>query len=339
MYVKFCTNNERRARETVAIEARSAFNPLRQSSVIRMPTHLRKKTQKTQNQNPRRTRPGVFKRMINFFYRTCVALTLYFFTSIAACVQAADWPSEVVASYDISFAGFSVGSFDFRSTVNEHHYVLAGEANISAVFGAFEWRGLTRSDGVIIEKKPDPKSYAFDYQSSSNNGSVRLDFMMGHIIRSDISPYQPYTNQYVPLLSQHMRDVYDPVSAIMALTRSTPGHPCKRRIPIFDGRQRFDLVLSPMGTTQISEARPSGQPEDAYICKVMYVPLGGYIPNSQTQYMQNNSGMRIVLRKVPSANIYIPYQIRIPTIAGEALLSSRKVNIITAKRQRIALVH
>ncbi|MEN2494409.1 MAG: hypothetical protein TECD_00307 [Hyphomicrobiaceae bacterium hypho_1] len=259
--------------------------------------------------------------------------------SAKAKLRASNWPTEIVARYDISFAGFQVGSFDFRSSANSDRYSLVGEANVSAVFGAFKWTGSTYSYGRAEQERPDPVSYIFDYRSNINNGSVRLDFMKGHIIRSDVSPYQPHTDQHIPLHRKHMRDVYDPISAVMALTRSVTGHPCQQRIPIFDGKQRFDLVFIPGGRKKISEERPSGQPNLAHVCKIQYVPIAGYEPNSHIYYMMNNQDMRITLREVPSANLLAPYEVRIPTIAGEVVLSARIINIITAQRQRIALIH
>ena len=257
----------------------------------------------------------------------------------ASVATAAEWPSEVTARYDITFAGFNVGSFDFRSTVEGRRYALTGEARVSAVFGAFKWRALTSSSGNAVANKPAPKTYAFDYRSNSKAGSVRIGFMQGHITQNEVVPYVPYTASHVPLQAKHLRDVYDPISAVMALTRTASGHPCKRRIPIFDGKQRFDLVLSPAGRQKIKEARPSGQPGLAYVCKVQYLPLGGFKPNQQTKYMASNPGLRVVLREVPSAKLFIPYEVRVPTIAGEAVLRSRRVNIVTARRQRIALTH
>ncbi|MEM9355702.1 MAG: DUF3108 domain-containing protein [Pseudomonadota bacterium] len=257
-----------------------------------------------------------------------------------APASAADWPSQVIAKYDVAFAGFRIGSFNFRSDVGGKSYSLAGEAKVSAVFGAFKWRGFTRSSGQAVKNGPLPQNYAFDFQSNSKRGSVRLAFQKRRIVRSEVIPNKPYSNQHVPLLAQHLKNVFDPISAVMALTKVRNGeHPCRRRIPIFDGKQRFDLVLSPAGREQVRERRPSGQPDLAYVCRVNYVPLGGFKKNRQTQYMASNNNMRVVLRAVPSANIYIPYQVRVPTIAGEAVLSSRQVNIVTAQRQRIALIH
>ena len=252
---------------------------------------------------------------------------------------AAEWPSQVIAKYNVSFAGFTIGSLNFRSDVGPKGYSLAGEAKVSAVFGAFKWHGFTRSSGRAQRTRPAPRKYAFDYRSNSKKGSVRMSFKKGHVIKNQVVPHKPYSNKHAPLLGKHLRGVYDPISAVMLLTRATSGHPCKRRIPIFDGKQRFDLVLSPAGRTKIREARPSGQPELAYICQVRYVPIGGFKRNRQTKYMASNSGMRVVLRSIPSANLYIPYEVRVPTIAGEAVLLSKQVNIVTARRQRIALIY
>ena len=271
--------------------------------------------------------------------RSSTVLLALFVGMIPGGALAADWPSRVVAKYDVTFAGFHVGSLKFRSDVGANRYSLAGEAKVSAVFGAFKWQGKTRSSGRAARNSPRPAKYTFNYRSNSKSGSVRMAFQKGHIVRNEVVPYKPYSRKHAPLRAEHMQGVFDPISAVMALTRVSGAHPCKRRIPIFDGKQRFDLVLSPAGRARVKESQPSGQPELAYVCRVKYVPIGGYKKNRQTKYMAKNNGMRLILRAVPSAQIFVPYQVRVPTIAGEAVLTSRSIDIITAKRQRIALVH
>ena len=260
-------------------------------------------------------------------------------TAFAGVASAAEWPSQVIAKYDVSFAGFNIGSFNFRSDINSKGYALAGEAKVSAVFGALNWHGFTRSSGKTVRSRPAPNAYAFDYRSNSKRGSVRMKFKRGLVVKNEVKPKKPYSKKHAPLRREHLKGVYDPITAVMALTRARSGHPCRRKIPIFDGKQRFDLVFSPAGRTRVQESRPSGQPEMAYVCRVRYVPLGGFKRNRQTKYMAANDGMRVVLRAIPSAGLFIPYQVRVPTIAGEAILTSRKVNIVTARRNRIALIH
>ena len=47
------------------------------------------------------------------------------------------WPDRVVARYDISFAGFDIGHFEFASQVEGRTYSLRSSAKLSALLGAF----------------------------------------------------------------------------------------------------------------------------------------------------------------------------------------------------------
>ncbi|MGI9521366.1 MAG: DUF3108 domain-containing protein [Hyphomicrobiaceae bacterium] len=257
-----------------------------------------------------------------------------------SAASATEWPSNVVARYGISFAGFDVGTVKISSEVGPEGYTLVGQAKVSAVFGAFKWQAYSRSHGQASSTKPIPKKYALDYRGNSKRGAIRMAFEKGSVVAHKALPRKPYSKKHAPLRHAHLQDVYDPISALMAITRGVEGrHPCRRRIPIFDGRQRFDLVFKPAGRKRIREARPSGQPEIAYVCEVRYVPIGGHKKNKQTAFMAKNRGIRVVLRSVPSADLFIPHEIRVPTAAGLAVLSSKHVTITTSRRQRIALIY
>jgi hypothetical protein len=132
--------------------------------------------------------------------------------------------------------------------------------------------------------------------------------------------------------------VLDPLSAVMALTRAQSSSPCGRKISIFDGKQRFDLLFSFRRRERVPETRPSGQPGIGYVCRVRYIPIAGHRNNDETRQMAGNTGIEVALRPVPSANLLIPYKITIPTIAGAAVLTSQRVDITTAGMRQIALV-
>jgi hypothetical protein len=136
-----------------------------------------------------------------------------------------------------------------------------------------------------------------------------------------------------------LKSVLDPMTAILALSRGNTANPCARRISIFDGKQRFDLVFSFRRLENITEAQPSGQPHVAFVCRVQYIPVAGYRRNTETQTMAASNGIEVAFRPVPSANLLIPYQITIPTIVGSAVLSSQRVDIIAPGNRQIALVH
>lgn len=262
---------------------------------------------------------------------------------VCACssspVLADNFPPRVSATYRISFGGFDIGSFNFQSQLTPQGYVLQSHAELSALLGAFKWRGNSRSTGNLVQLDPKPSAYTFDYQANSKLGSVKMAFNGAGVTSNTVVPPQDPHPELIPLKEQHLKDVLDPLSAVMALTRVQGANPCGRKLSIFDGKQRFDLVMSFRRQQKIAETRPSGQPGFAFVCRVRYVPIAGYKMNNETKQMAANGGIEIALRPVPSANLLVPYQITVPTMAGSAVMTVQRVEIQTHNKGQIALMH
>jgi len=279
---------------------------------------------------------SIFKKA--FTYLACL-----FFSAAGAgswpAVAGEAWPASVRALYEIDLNGFNVGSFEFQSEAESQSYTLAASARLSVLLGAFTWKGDTRTFGTIVNQAPKPASFTFDFKSNLRAGSIRLGFSDGAVTDiANVPPPVP-TGPTVPLREQHLKGVVDPLSAIMVLSRAAAANPCDRRIPIFDGRERFDLLFSHKGEMRITEQTPSGQPDIAQVCRVRYLPIAGHTVDTETKYMASNSGIEVVLRPVPSANVFVPYQISIPTMAGSATIISKRVEIVSPGKPQIALLH
>ncbi len=265
-----------------------------------------------------------------------VAISLPF----AAPASAADlWPARVQALYDIDFNGINVGTFEFNSSHDGQNYTLNGAGRLSLLLGAIKWSGDTRTTGDMAANSTQPKSFTFGYAGTGKSGSTRMAFASNQVTQVLHEPPSPPKEGIVPVQQQHLKGVLDPLTAIMAVSRGTDGNPCDRRIPIYDGKARFDLVLSPRGMVRLSEQRPSGQPGEGYVCRVKYQPIAGHKADQETKYIAASEGIEIVLRPIPSANVFVPYKVTIPTMAGNATLTSRRVDITTPAHQQIALVH
>jgi hypothetical protein len=250
------------------------------------------------------------------------------------------WPTQITATYKVTFNGFEIGSFRFQSQISPQGYTLDGSAELSALLGAFQWKGVTRSSGTVQGDAPKPAGYTFDFKGNSKTGAVKMSFKEGSVANvSLVPPAKPPSPETVPVKDQHLKDVLDPLSAVMALLRGGMAQPCGRKLAIFDGKQRFDLLLSPRGQRRITETRPSGQPGLAFVCRVRYVPIAGYKMNEETKSMAESSGIEVALRPIPAANLLVPYEVTVPTIAGPAKLTSQRIEIETAGRGQIALVH
>ena len=249
------------------------------------------------------------------------------------------WPANVRAVYDINFNGFNVGTFEFQSQAEQQSYTLLGNARLSVLLGAFTWDGETRSFGLIVKQEPKPASFTFDFRSNLRAGSTKLGFANGVVTNIAHLPPEPPKPDVIPLREQHLKGVVDPLSAIMVISRGPSANPCDRRIPIFDGKERFDLVFSYKRDMRVVEQAPSGQPEVAHVCRVKYLPIAGHKADSDTSFMAANNEIEVALRPIPSANVFIPYQISIPTMAGSATIVSKRVEIVSPGKPQIALLH
>lgn len=260
----------------------------------------------------------------------------------AACagttVSAEPWPSRVDATYRIEFNGFDVGKFDLQASVAGASYTVTGEARISALLGAFKWHGSTRSSGTFAGLSPRPAGYTFDFNGIGKQGAIKLGFKQGAITSISSLPPTPPQPDAVAVEAQHLKDVLDPLSAILALSRTNEANPCTRKLSVFDGKQRFDLALSFVRQQAVAETKPSGQPGVAFVCRVRYVPIAGHRMTSETRHMATTDGIEVSLRPVPSAALYVPHQISIPTAAGTAALIVERVHIVTRSEQ-IALTN
>ena len=251
------------------------------------------------------------------------------------------WPAAVTASYKIAFNGIDIGRFEFRSNVSGSHYALAGDAHLSALLGVIKWEGATRSSGTVSGRAPKPARYQFRFSGTAKSGAVEMRFARNAVAQvASVPPADPEP-ELVPVRQDHLKGVLDPLSAVMELSRAdlSAGNPCNRRLPVFDGKQRFDLVLSYSHTEAVREAVASGAPGHAVVCRVRYKPIAGYKPDAGARRMAAETGIQVALRPVPEAGLYVPYRIVVPTPAGSAYLQSERVVIQMSPSAQIALVH
>jgi hypothetical protein len=132
----------------------------------------------------------------------------------------------------------------------------------------------------------------------------------------------------VPVTRAHLQNVVDPLSAVVLLAtpRDKTTEVCNRRLPIFDGKQRYDLVLSYKRTKKVSTEEGYNGP--AYVCKVKFLPIAGHKQGDpDNNYAARNDGMEVWMVPVSRTSLYVPYYIQIPTQAGTATLTYVKIDV------------
>lgn len=266
----------------------------------------------------------------------CAALA-GFAGAMAQAYAAEPWPAEVQALYKIHFNGLEVGQFSFNSSVHNRTYSASGNADISALLGLVRWNGVTRVSGALAGDAPRPAGFAFDFNGGSKSGSIRMGFASGAVKTLDLNPLLPDPPGTVPVQATHMRGVLDPLSAVLAMSRPRDGNPCNQQVQIFDGKTRFDLSLSFKEEVPLAASQASGGAEILRVCRVRIVPIAGH-REEETTLLRRMSGIEIAFRSIPSASLYVPHRITVPTFAGSIVLGAQSIQIRTQNEQ-IAFVN
>jgi hypothetical protein len=245
--------------------------------------------------------------------------------------------SKVVATYNIRFNGIGIGDFKFWSNMTTRQYTLTAKASVSLLLGmAFEWKGATSSSGLVTAKGPLPANYNFAYESSDKREQVELRFANNAVSQVLLNPPKAPKPGRVPITQEHLRDVVDPLSAVILLSRASAkksgGEACERRLPIFDGKMRYDLIFSYKGTRQLNSE--GGYKGPAYVCRVKFVPIAGHKPGRKEDVISSSENIEVWLVPVPEAHLVVPYHVSIPTPAGSASMTSERFEIETPARGR-----
>ena len=261
---------------------------------------------------------------------------------LAAGPAAADntWAPRLDAVYKLRLLGMEMATFNFGSQVKGDTYALAGHTKMTWGMGYFKFAANFSSTGKISGESVRPTSYTYDWQANKKQGSVKLVYGNGAVQSVQIEPPHTQGPDVVPLKPEHLRGVLDPLSVLMVLSRAIRGgDPCNRKVAVFEGKQRFDVIFSPKGEETIKEAKPSGQPVKAFVCNARYVPVAGHKMNKETTAAVKAEGIEVAFRPIPEANVLVPYRITLPTPAGTAVLTAHKVDISAPGNRRIALTH
>jgi len=231
-------------------------------------------------------------------------------------------PSRISPVYRVMLGSFNLGDFRLTATFRGEDYEMRGEGRFSVLQGLiYEWRGVTAGRGRVTSTGPEPAMYAFSYSDSAKMGErLRLTFSDGNVTGVSIIPNRRIPNT-IPVTQEQLEDVLDPMSGAFLTAKSdNPNgdlNVCNHTLPVFDGRQRFDLVVTPKRSVHVKRTTATGYGGPAVICKVKFIPIAGYHPdNPAVRLMAQTNEIEVWLVPVRGTNMYVPYRIVLPTLAG-----------------------
>jgi Protein of unknown function (DUF3108) len=242
--------------------------------------------------------------------------------------------SRIEAVYRVDLGSFNLGNFRLTAVFHGDGYEMRGEGRFTILQGLiYEWRGVTASSGRVTRAGPEPAMYALSYSDGGKKTEqLRMTFGSHAVTEVQIFPDKMRNPRDIPVTREQLEGVLDPMSgAFLTAHSENPNgdlNVCNQTLPVFDGKQRFDLVLTPKRAVSVRSTTPSGYSGPAVICQVKFIPIAGYQPdNPGIQLMSQTNEIEVWLIPVRATIMYVPYRIVLPTPVGygTALVTSIQV--------------
>ncbi|MEZ5828925.1 MAG: DUF3108 domain-containing protein [Hyphomicrobiales bacterium] len=253
--------------------------------------------------------------------------------------SAAQGVARIVANYQVAIGNFNLGNFRITTTLNGDGYDMRGEGRFSILEGIiYQWTGATSSRGKVTDTGPEPATYAFSYSLGAKQGErVRMLFADGAVQQVSIVPNTRPPGRTIPVKREQLEGVLDPMSGAFLTARSeNPNgdlNVCNQMLPVFDGRQRYDLVLKPKKAVMVRNTGPTAYSGPAVICRVKFIPISGYQPdNPGIQLMSKTDEIEVWLMPVRGTSMYVPYRIVLPTPVGYGTAVVTSVQVAGSRR-------
>lgn len=226
-----------------------------------------------------------------------------------------------VADYTIYIGGFMAAEGSIDATIEEGAYLVRsnlGVAGMPARLYNAQW-DMT-SEGNLAGEKLRPSRFAF---RSDEKGEVKEREITYDASGVPTPVFDPPEDDLADILPFERRNALDPVSALLLPVAST-GNPCDRRVPVFDGKRRYDLQLDYERKDRVT-TRDNGYSGDAVICSVRVMPRTGMKQGRFTAMLQQRNNTRIWLAAIDGGDIYIPVRIQVRTPVGAAVMDVVKL--------------
>ena len=246
--------------------------------------------------------------------------------AFAAGLSAAQAQGKLEARYSASLAGSPLGTGPWVIDIAPDQYTAVASGRTTGLVKLIsDGAGSGGSRGTIAGASMLPSTYASSTTSDKRADEVRMTLRAGAVKDVVAEPPLEPSPDRVPVTEQHRKGVVDPLSAaiipVAGKGEVLAPDACKRRIAIFDGRQRVDIDLVFKRMDQVKADK--GYQGPVVVCTVLYNPIAGHRPERPAiKYLIAQRDMEMWLAPVAGTRVLVPFRFSVPTPYGLGVLQA-----------------
>lgn len=251
-------------------------------------------------------------------------------------LAAAGRPAAADNVVKMAFEGFGPAGLHVLTT----HTIVTEDAAGYAIEGDFSTTGLASlvasvanrsiTRGRAVGDQPHPVSFDSETDRNGVVQRLRVDYKPDGTPHGNATP--PPKEPVTPVAYTQLTGTVDNLTAYLMLEKQVAhGGGCALRVPVFDGRHRYDLQFSDGGRHRLAPAEGQNFSGETQVCRMSRTELGGfYVDRSHVEGA--SSGTIWYAPLLPPGSLAVPVRMEMQTEIGKvalflAQLQGRGVNL------------
>jgi hypothetical protein len=261
------------------------------------------------------------------------ARTAMLATTLAAVTAALHDPThaegKLDASYTISFARLEVGDIFVTVVFGDSDYAISARGRAGGVMKALiDGEGSFAARGTLKDGYPLPTTFTSKIVSSVETSEVTMVLDEGRV--KELTAIPPPNTNAVPVTEANRQGIVDPLTAMLFSTavggESLSQAACRQTLPIFDGRQRFDLKLGFKRMDKVTAEKGYAGP--VAVCSVTYEPIAGHRSSAAlVKYLSEGREMEMALAPIAGTRFLVPFRVSVVSMIANLVIVANRFEI------------
>ena len=143
----------------------------------------------------------------------------------------------------------------------------------------------------------------------------------------ELTAIPPPNRDSVPVMETNRQGIVDPLTA-MLFSAAVTGEglspaACRQTLPIFDGRQRYDLKLAFKRMDKVTAEKGYSGP--LVVCSVTYEPIAGHRSSTAlVKYLSEGREMEMALAPVAGTRLLVPFRVSVVSILANLVIVANR---------------
>jgi hypothetical protein len=229
------------------------------------------------------------------------------------------------AAYTIAVARIPIGNAAMTGSIGTDEYVISMSGRTSALARVVtSGEGSMTATGAVSAGKLLPLRYTSKSTADDETLAVTMTFKDGNVSELEASEPPPGEDRVV-LTTEHRRQVLDPLSALLmpAGDGGLSEAACRRVLPVFDGRRRYDLSLSFKRIEQVKASQGYAGP--TAVCSVAFQPIAGHRRSSPLlTFLTDGRDVEMALAPIAGTRLLAPFRITATYMLGNVVMQATR---------------